>query len=165
MSASDRSNAQVEMRQLSRADIDEALQWRMEVLGDVFAEDEPWPHSTMRETNAAFLEKHLGSDLIYGIASIDGEDVGCGAICMQSELPSPDNPSATSAYLMNIYTRAPFRGHGVGHGVVSWLVAKARELGAGKIYLEATDAGHPVYESLGFHTMEGMMKLAGCDEA
>lgn len=154
----------IEMRQLGRTDLKEALAWRMEVLEDVFAEDEPWSRVTMREANAAFLEKHLGDGLVYGIASINGEDAGCGALCMQTELPSPDNPSATSAYLMNIYTCEPFRGQGVGHRVVSWLVAQARERGAGKIYLEATEAGCPVYESLGFRAMDGMMKLEGCDE-
>lgn len=155
----------IEMRQLGRADLEEALAWRMEVLQDVFAEEEPWPHMAMREANAAFFERHLGDGLIYGIASMNGEDVGCGAICIQPELPSPDNPSATSAYLMNIYTREPFRGQGVGHSIVAWLVARARECGAGKIYLEATEAGSPVYEGLGFRAMDGMMKLEGHDEA
>lgn len=157
-------NAPIEVRQLGPTDLEEALAWRMEVLEDVFAEDEPWPHQAMREANAAFLEGHLGDSLIYGIASMDGVDVGCGALCMQEELPSPDNPSARCAYLMNIYTREPFRGHGIGHKVVAWLVARARERGADKIYLEATEAGCPVYERLGFRMMDGMMKLQGDDE-
>lgn len=165
MAASVSINESVEMRELGKRDLDEALDWRMEVLGDVFAEDEPWPHESVREANEAFLERHLSDGLVYGIASIDGEEVGCGAFCIQSELPSPDNPSATSAYLMNIYTREAFRGQGVGHAIVAWLVAKARERGAGKIYLEATEAGCPVYEGLGFRAMDGMMKLAASDEA
>lgn len=150
----------VTIRQLGVGDKDEALAWRMEVLEDVFEQDGPWPRDELRTANANFLRSHLGSDLVYCVASIDGEDVGCGAICFQEELPSPDNPTAKSAYLMNIYTRKEAREHGIGHAIVSWLIALAEEAGAGKIYLEATDAGSSVYEGLGFRSMDGMMKLS-----
>lgn len=153
------SQTRVKLRCLSPADLDEALAWRMEVLDEVFAEDEPWPHGLLREANAAFLTEHLGTDLIFWIASMDGVDVGCGAFCIQPELPSPDNPSGLAAYLMNIYLRPAFRGQGAGHDLVSGLVAQARERDIGKIYLEATEAGRPVYEGLGFSKMSAMMKL------
>ena len=32
------------------------------------------------------------------------EIIGCGGICYQSELPSPENLSGINGYLMNIYT-------------------------------------------------------------
>lgn len=165
MTEIDNSKSKISFRQLESTQLDEALAWRMEVLSDVFAVDEPWSHADMRETNSAFLEKRLGEDLVYVIASVDGEEAGCGAICIQPELPSPDNPSGSSAYLMNIYTRPTFRGKGIGHAVVAWLVDNARERGAGKIYLETTEAGFPVYEGLGFRAMDGMMKLEGHHEA
>lgn len=157
MGAKDR----IRIRELDAAAIDEALAWRMEVLDTVFAADEPWPHEELREANAAFLEEHLGSDLVYGIASIDGEDIGSGALCIQPELPSPDNPRGLAAYVMNIYTRKSHRGIGVGHAMVTWLISKAEELGIEKIYLETTDEGYPLYEGLGFIPMESMMKLDG----
>lgn len=147
------------IRQLDADDVEEALTWRMEVLEDVFAQDGPWLRDEMRAENEKYLQRRLGSELVYCIAAIDGEDVGCGAFCLQDELPSPDNPSAKSAYLMNIYTRASARGRGIGHAVVSWLIEQAKESGAGKIYLEATAVGCPLYESLGFAPMDGMMKL------
>lgn len=147
------------IRLLSGGDIEEALSWRMEVLENVFAADGDWPRDALHEANEEYLNRHLGDDLIYGIAEMDGLDVGCGALCLQNELPSPDNPSGKSAYLMNIYTRKPARGHNVGHSIVTWLIERAKEAGADKIYLEATDAGLPLYECLGFRLMNGMMKL------
>lgn len=150
----------VEVRELEHADLEEALAWRMEVLDCVFAEDEPWDEEAQREVNRRYYEHALGRTHCAFIASVNGEDAGCGALCLQEEMPSPDNPSGRNAYLMNVYTRPAFRGHGVGEAVVSRLIAAARKAGAGKIYLEATAMGEPLYTSLGFVPIEGMMKLA-----
>lgn len=155
----EKERSQVSLRALGAEDIEEALAWRMEVLSDVFAEDAPWDFEALREENRRFLERHLGTELVCCIASVDGIDAGCGAFCLQEELPSPDNPSARCAYLMNIYTRKRFRGHGVGRHVVAWLMEAAHDLGCGKVYLEATEAGRPLYASMGFKTLDGMMKL------
>ena len=149
----------VVLRWLESEDFEEALDWRMEVLGVVFEEAEPWNHAALRKANGRFIGKHLGSDLVHCIASYAGEDAGCGAICFQDELPSPDNREGWNAYLMNIYTRPAFRGHGIGRAVVAELIARARERGAGKIYLETTAMGAALYEGLGFVYMEGMMRL------
>ena len=40
------------------------------------------------------------------------EIIGCGGICYQSELPSPENLSGINGYLMNIYTLPGMRVHG-----------------------------------------------------
>lgn len=150
----------VAVRELAPADLEEALAWRMEVLGCVFAEDEPWDAEAQRTANQRYYEHTLGRTHRAFIASVNGEDAGCGALCLQEEMPSPDNPSGKNAYLMNVYTRPAFRSHGVGEAVVSRLIVAAREVGAGKIYLEATAMGEPLYASLGFVPIEGMMKLA-----
>lgn len=100
-----------------------------------------------------------GSHIVI-VAEIDDQDVGCGAICLSDELPSPDNPSGRCAYLMNIYVRKEYRGHGVGHSIVYWLVKKARQLGCDKIYLETTDGARSLYKDIGFKELPGIMKYA-----
>lgn len=149
----------ISIRELGAADIDILLAWRMEVLHDVFAEDEPWSDEEMLEANRAYYERALGVAHRALIASVDGQDAGCGAICLQEEMPSPDNPSGKCAYLMNIYTRPSARHMGVADTVVRELIDIAKAEGAGKIYLEATDAGAPLYEEIGFAPIAGMMKL------
>ena len=74
-------------------------------------------------------------------------------------MPSPDNPSGGCAYLMNIYTRPELRGHGAGRGIVEWLIAQARQRGITKIFLETSVSGRPLYEEMGFSTMNGYMQL------
>lgn len=112
--------------------------------------------------NRQYYRKHIadGSHLAFVAVTQDGEEAGCGAVCFTDELPSPDNPTGKCAYLMNIYVREPFRKHGIAHAIVTRLIEEARARACGKIYLETTAEGRPVYESLGFGNLPDMMKLA-----
>lgn len=132
------------------------MDWRSEVISNVFGVE---ASPSLLDANRGYYMKHIseGSHIAI-IASYNGEDCGCGAICLTDELPSPDNPSGRCAYLMNIYVREAFRKHGIAHKIVSWLVDEAKNQRCGKIYLETTAEGKPVYTSLGFHDMPDMMK-------
>lgn len=134
------------------------MHWRREVIENVFG---VVPSKRLLVANRQYYLKHIadGSHIAV-VADVDGEDAGCGAICLSEELPSPDNPSGRCAYLMNIYVRDGFRLHGVGHSIVRWLVGKARELGCDKIYLETTDGARSLYKSVGFKELPGIMKYA-----
>lgn len=100
-----------------------------------------------------------GGGHVAVFAETEAGTAGCGGLCLYREMPSPDNPGGICAYLMNIYTREPFRKSGVGRAVVRWLVGYAKERGAGKIYLETSDSGRPLYESAGFRDMRDYMIL------
>lgn len=134
----------------------ELMEWRAEVIRHVFDEV---PTSDLLERNREYYQRHIADGSHYAlVASVDGEDCGCGSICVTDELPSPDNPSGHCAYLMNIYVREAFRKHGVAHKIVEALIAEAKRRDCGKIYLESTEDGKPVYSSLGFEEMPDMMK-------
>lgn len=140
-------------------DIDLLMRWREEVIFNVFGVS---ADQALLDANKAYYAKHVadGSHLAI-IASVDGEDCGCGSICLSDELPSPDNPSGRCAYLMNIYVREAYRNHGVAHAIVSRLIEEALTRGCGKIYLETTNDGRHIYKSLGFAEMKNMMKYFG----
>lgn len=113
------------------------MHWRREVIENVFGVE---PSKRLLVANRRYYRQNIaGGRHVAIVAEIDGADVGCGAICLSEELPSPDNPSGKCAYLMNIYVREPYRSRGVGRAIVCWLVEKARNLGCDKIYLETTD--------------------------
>ncbi|MDE6009587.1 MAG: GNAT family N-acetyltransferase [Muribaculaceae bacterium] len=132
------------------------MRWREEVIRNVFGEK---PDKRLLVANRQYYARHIanGTHLAF-MATVDGEDAGCGAVCLTDELPSPDNPSGRCAYLMNIYVRETFRNHGVAHHIVSRLIEESVKQGCGKIYLETTADGKPVYTSLGFREMPDMMK-------
>ncbi len=145
-------------------DIPTLMSWRAEVIEHVFGEK---ADETLLLANRQFYEKHIADGSHFAVvAQKDGEECGCGAVCFTEELPSPDNPSGGCAYLMNIYVREPFRNHGLAHKIVSRLIQESKHRGCGKIYLETTDDGRPVYKSLGFSDLPDIMKYhdkeSGC---
>ena len=132
------------------------MKWRKEVIFNVFGIE---ANETLLDANREYYRQHILDETHQAIvASIDGEDVGVGAVCLSEELPSPDNPSGKCAYLMNIYVREPYRNHGVARKIVNHLVSMAKAEGCGKIYLESTDMAKPLYHECGFTDMENMMK-------
>ncbi|MDE7412898.1 MAG: GNAT family N-acetyltransferase [Muribaculaceae bacterium] len=137
-------------------DIERLMMWRGEVIRNVFG-IEPTPK--LLDENRRYYLSHVSDEThIAFVASNGSEECGCGAICLSDELPSPDNPSGRCAYLMNIYVREAFRNHGIAHKIVSRLIEEAKARNCGKIYLETTADGKPVYSSLGFRDMADMMK-------
>lgn len=138
--------------------LDELMMWREEVIASVFGVR---PDTTLLRANRKYYENHLpDSSHIAFVASYNGVDCGCGAVCFSEELPSPDNPGGRCAYLMNIYVRKEHRGKGIAHSVVRRLIEEAEKYGCEKIYLETTAAGRPVYQSLGFKEMSDMLKYS-----
>lgn len=147
----------MKLRQLEKPE--EALSWRMEVISAVFGSLSETDRGGLMRANDSFIRRYLGNLLVMCVVSIDNDDVGCGALCIQNELPSPDNPSGVSAYLMNIYVRSGYRNQGVGRYIVNELICLARVRGCGKIYLETTDEARGLYSEIGFGPLNDMMKL------
>ena len=85
--------------------------------------------------------------------------MGCGGICYQSEMPSPDNPTGTNGYLMNIYALPELRGEGIGRQIVEFLIDDAKSRGTEKIYLESSSMAKRLYHEIGFSDMMDYMKL------
>lgn len=137
-------------------DIDILMKWRMEVLRCVFSLPEEADTDELERQNRLYYEQNMDGHIAC-IAHIDGKPAGCGGICIYDEMPSPDNPSGRCAYLMNIYVREPFRGGGLGRSIVDWLVARARERGITKIWLETTPGARRLYDKAGFKDMEDIM--------
>lgn len=150
------------IRKIGISDLDSLMEWRMRVLVEVFSIPEGTDVSALRESNERYYRKHLddGSHTSC-FAYLDDTVVGCGGICYQDEMPSPDNPSGINGYLMNIFVLPEHRGKGIGRSIVGFLTDDAKAHGAGKIYLESTSTAETLYRSLGFTDMEHYMKLKG----
>ena len=72
------------------------MHWRAEVIENVFGEK---PSKRLLVANRRYYREHIadGSHMAV-VAEIGDRGVGCGAICLSEELPSPDNPSGRCAY-------------------------------------------------------------------
>ena len=150
----------ITIRQVSACEIPVLMQWRMEVLHDVFDIPEHELMDSLYKENERYYKATIKRGLhVACFALVNHKIAGCGGMCLYHEMPSPDNPNGKCAYLMNIYTRPAYRGCGIGKKVVEWLICEAQKRNIAKIYLEASEAGRPLYEKLGFVNMHGYMKL------
>lgn len=153
-------DGKLEISEADISDIDVLMSWRMEVLHHVFGIPEGLPGEHIYDSNRAYYMAAITAHThIACFASLNGEIVGCGGVCIQEEMPSPDNASGRNAYLMNIYTRQEYQGKGIGRNTALWLIERARKTGAEKIYLETSDAGRNLYQNIGFKPMADYLKL------
>ena len=150
----------IEIRKAGLADLELLMSWRMEVLHEVFSVPADQPLKKLEQENRRYYQRALPKEAhIACLVYADTRVIGCGGVCLYREMPSPDNPNGNCAYLMNIYVRPEFRGHGAGKKIVSWLIQQAKEKETTKIYLETSKRGRSLYEKMGFGDMCGYMKL------
>lgn len=152
----------IEVRELGLADLDLLMEWRARVLADVFS-DACLPkeeQAALLRANRAYYQEQLASGGHRAfMAFVDGIPAACAGVCLQQELPSPDNPNGRCAYVMNVYALPQRRGLGLGTRVMHAALDAAAEEDVHKVYLETTQAGRPLYEKLGFVEMEGYLRL------
>jgi len=151
---------EIEIVKAGLADLPLLIEWRMRVLREVFLLPKDTDTALLERANRQYYERHLREESHTAcFAKEKGTVIGCGGICYQEELPSPDNSGGFCGYLMNIYTLPEYRRAGVGREIVKFLIRDARERNVEKIYLESSDAGRRLYQELGFSEMRGYMKL------
>ncbi len=143
-------------------DLDSLMEWRMRVLAEVFPAGEQEDRSDIRRNNETYYRQHLADGTHTACFAVDDETgriVGCGGICYQREMPSPDNPSGTNGYLMNIYSLPELRGEGIGKQIVEFLIDDAKRRGTEKTYLESSGMAKRLYYEIGFTDLPDYMKL------
>lgn len=140
------------------------MDWRKKVLSEVFMVNDIEKHSELILNNENYYKKHLtdGTHTAYFAINDDtNEIIGCGGICYQEEMPSPDNMTGKNGYLMNIYIEPKYRKCGAGKKIIETLILDAKENNASKIYLESSDIAKNLYEEIGFVNMINYMKFEG----
>lgn len=70
------------------------MDWRKKVLSEVFVLNDIENHTELILNNENYYKKHLidGTHSAFFVINDDtNEIIGCGGICYQDEMPSPDN--------------------------------------------------------------------------
>ena len=91
------------------------------------------------------------------IAQDQGKIVATSGVCFYRMPPYCRCPNGNAAYIMNMYTLPEYRKQGIAEKLFKQLVEEARARGVTKISLNATDAGRPLYQKLGFTDSENDM--------
>jgi len=133
---------------------------RIEVLRAANLLDEHVDMSDVAAQSETYYREALSDGSHTGILAFDGDAlVGAGGVSYYRVMPTFHNPAGRCAYIMNMYVRPAYRRRGIATAMLDLLVADARRRGAGRIALEATDMGRPLYDKYGFIRAEGEMEL------
>lgn len=73
--------------------------------------------------------------------------------------PTVKLPCPKVAKLMNMYTIPEYRCRGIAHEMMRMVTDYAREAGCGKIMLNASEMGRPLYEKFGFSQIPNEYEL------
>jgi GNAT superfamily N-acetyltransferase len=121
---------------------------------------EPPADAQIRQVLVDFFRSHIPRpDFRTFVAEIQGEIAAVGTAHLFTRLPHVGNPSGRELYLLNMYTRPPFRNQGLASAIVEKFKEYALEVGAKRIWLNATDQGQKVYTRAGFKPMDNAMVL------
>ena len=85
--------------------------------------------------------------------------VASGAISINSMTPTPYDPSYRVAYLHSIYTDPEYRKRGFAELLTKEAIRYCKSKGIKRMILEASDAGRPIYEKLGFQPSGRTLRL------
>jgi len=122
-----------------------------------------------RDELAALFERELRSGfLLVWVAEAEGRVVASSGLRLPPRVPrSRLGPSASprgEGEILNMYTFPGFRRRGIGSRLLGLAVAEARSRGLGRLRLQPTDDGRPLYARAGFRDRGRSMVLELGDE-
>lgn len=88
---------------------------------------------------------------IFGYVAKSGEEIIACALLLAIEKPiSPAFITGKTGIVLNVFTKPEYRHKGHARKVMGMLMEGAAEMGLSVVELKATEAGYPLYKSLGF---------------
>lgn len=141
------------IRKAAFADIDTLIRLRIGYLAEdigLSREEE----TTIKSQLVTYFTKHIGDDFIAVLAETDGKAVST-AFLVINELPAnPHFLSGKTATILNVYTVPEYRRLGIATRVLRHIIDIARQQNVSLIDLNASAAGKPLYNMLGFKESE-----------
>lgn len=145
-----------QIRILAPHDAESFVRLRMELfieLGEIKGDSDALSAAT-RQYFLAETGKNL---LTWGVFA-EEELVSCASLCLFTRLPYAGNLSGLEAYLLNVYTAPAFRHRGYASKLLQRILVEAPKRGIGRLWLNASSQGRPLYEASGFRKIEDGME-------
>ena len=147
----------MEIIKATEKDIDNLMAIRLEMLREVngLSDSYEYEESFVENCRKNFLEGNQTDILCFE----NKTPVACATLCYISMMPTFSHPTGKRAHLMNVYVKKEFRKKGIAKQMLGLLIEEAKSLGVTEISLDATDAGKPLYEAMGFGCNSSAMTL------
>ena len=98
----------------------------------------------------AYYRAHLDRDLFCYVTRTGDGIAACAFLLVVEKPPSPAFMTGRTGTVLNVYTRPEYRRRGIARRVMQRLIEDARAMDICTMNLRATDAGYPLYRSVGF---------------
>ncbi len=132
------------------ADAEELTRLRLaylaEDLGPMPAEEE----AALAAALPDYFRRMLRRGLRGYVAREGGRTVACALLLTVEKPMSPAFPNGRTGTVLNVYTEPAFRRRGCAKRLMKMLLEDAREGELSVVELKATEAGAPLYRSVGF---------------
>ncbi|MCL2461477.1 MAG: GNAT family N-acetyltransferase [Defluviitaleaceae bacterium] len=150
----------IEYRRAVLADAEELARIRSVFIAEVNdLEPDDGRVSAMKRANLAYFTSALADgSFIAWLAVHEDEIVATSGLSFSIVPPNFACMDGRVAYIMNMFTFPAYRGQGIATELFARIAEEAKSLGYGKITLNATDTGRPIYEKYGFKDMHGEME-------
>lgn len=147
----------MELRKAELRDIEALVDNRLEFVCSI---REIENRDEFRKHTKEYMKKHLeGDSLVAFIALDNGKIVSSCILCIYETLPIPSCISGKAGLLLNVYTLKDYRYQGLAYRLLMKLIKEAKSMGVGKIQLDYTDDGYPLYKKIGFEKLDREMVL------
>ena len=135
--------------------LDILVRARLDFILDLHADYTAEQVAALESGTRDYFERHLAAGDYLGIVGRLGEEVVCSAGLLYYELPPLKSAQSRKlGHVLNFFTRPEHRGAGYGTAMMEYIKGLARREGVGKLVLNATAMGYPVYAACGFKEPE-----------
>ena len=116
-----------------------------------------------KELESAYIEK-VSKQIPEGVCKAwvikDGDRIiASGAISIVSLVPVPNDLKHQVAYMHSIYTEKAHRNKKCAQKIVDKAIQYCKHNGVNRIFLNASEAGKPIYDKKGFESSPETMRL------
>jgi GNAT superfamily N-acetyltransferase len=127
----------------------------------MFAEMGEWTREAldrMRAPSEAWMREKIEQGKYIGFLAVDegGEVVAGAGLWLKEWIPNPDDITGRQGYILNVYTEPHARKRGLAKRLVTAAMDYCAERGIALVLLHPSDAGLPIYKSMGFQQSSEM---------
>ena len=147
----------ITIREISNKDIPQLVNMRLRMLEETT--DEELPEGLDKQIRR-FVRKHMEDGTCRGVvAEKKGKVVADAVIYLFETMPDEINIVGRTAMLYNVYTLPEYRGQGIMAKILPEVIRLARDAGAKELKMTAAQKASPLYERMGFHVNDDVVKM------
>jgi GNAT superfamily N-acetyltransferase len=140
----------VEIRFAGAGDLEVLVRLRLEYIRADLAEVDAAGETAIASQLRTWIPANLGERFHAVLALVDGVPASVAMLAVNEFPANPRFPNGRVGTVLNVWTRPAHRRGGLATAVLRDVIALGRQLGLSKLELLSSEAGQPLYASLGF---------------